>query len=612
MINFDNNSLHLKEATAIILKRLSFDTNAEITVEKGDNPSASLKDGKGKITYVTDASYCRMLTLFTKEYSKGKDFEIIETINFDLCGPMLDFSRNGILKVEKVKEYIEYIAMMGLNRLVLYLEDMYEMKDYPYFGYMRGRYTVEELKAIDDYGAKFGIEVFPAIQTLGHMERYLHWDEGLEVKDTFNCLMAEEEKTYEFIENMIKTLAPCFRCRKIHVGMDEAHDFGLGKYLTQKGYRDRSELMLYHVNRVIEIGRKYGVELAMWSDMFFKLASKDGTYSDKDMDDNARNLIPRDIKLVYWSYNGETVESYDGMMASHLKMSPNISYAGGPASYFGFTCDTYNSNKLTQAVLDSAKKNGIKDIYATLWMDDGAECDFFLTLAAVELYAENMYGCENLMDKTVENFEYITKANYNVFMDMSQFHNIFDGRDYGPYWLRYNGKKILYQDILSGLCDEKLSENPLAKHYKHYAEKFNSYIDEKSLWNDYYVYLKALFEAMALKAEIGENIRGAYLEGNKEYLASLVNGKLDELICKMEVLKKLRLEMWYKNNKPFGGEVIDIRLSGVIARCTTAKMRLSQYLNGEVSAIEELEEARLPFSTYHSGRYSYIASVNIM
>ena len=106
MIIFDNNSLHLKEATDIILNRLSFDADADILVEKGDSPSFSLKAGKGRITYVTDASYCRMLTLFAKEYTNGKDFEIVETINFDLCGPMLDFSRNGILKVEKVKEYI--------------------------------------------------------------------------------------------------------------------------------------------------------------------------------------------------------------------------------------------------------------------------------------------------------------------------------------------------------------------------------------------------------------------------------------------------------------------------------------------------------------------------
>lgn len=87
---------------------------------------------------------------------------------------MLDMSRNAVVKVEKLKEYIDYTAMMGLNTVTLYLENLYEMPDYPYFGYMCGRYTKEELKAIDDYAYKYGIEVYPVIQTLEHLERYLH------------------------------------------------------------------------------------------------------------------------------------------------------------------------------------------------------------------------------------------------------------------------------------------------------------------------------------------------------------------------------------------------------------------------------------------------------
>ena len=68
---------------------------------------------------------------------------------------------------------------------------------------MRGRYTKEELKEIDSYASGFGIEVFPAIQTLGHMERYMHWDEAFPVRDTMHCLLVGEQKTYELIENMM-------------------------------------------------------------------------------------------------------------------------------------------------------------------------------------------------------------------------------------------------------------------------------------------------------------------------------------------------------------------------------------------------------------------------
>ena len=51
--------------------------------------------------------------------------------------------------------------------------------------------------------------------------------------------------------------------------------------------------------------------------------------------------------------------------------------------------------------------------------------------------------------------------------------------------------------------------------------------------------------------------------------------------------------IWYKNNKPFGFEQIDVRLSGVEARIRRAALRVGDYLAGKIDAIEELEEPRL-------------------
>ena len=37
---------------------------------------------------------------------------------------------------------------------MLYTEDTYEVDGQPYFGYMRGRYSKEEMKEIDDFAAE--------------------------------------------------------------------------------------------------------------------------------------------------------------------------------------------------------------------------------------------------------------------------------------------------------------------------------------------------------------------------------------------------------------------------------------------------------------------------
>ena len=55
---------------------------------------------------------------------------------------MIDCSRNGVMKPEKVKEFALLIKNMGYNALMLYTEDTYEVENEPYFGYMRGRYTI--------------------------------------------------------------------------------------------------------------------------------------------------------------------------------------------------------------------------------------------------------------------------------------------------------------------------------------------------------------------------------------------------------------------------------------------------------------------------------------
>ena len=68
--------------------------------------------------------------------------------NFDTFGVMIDMSRDAVMTVPALKKYITYLAKMGYNTLMLYTEDTYEVDGEPFFGYMRGRYSIEELREI--------------------------------------------------------------------------------------------------------------------------------------------------------------------------------------------------------------------------------------------------------------------------------------------------------------------------------------------------------------------------------------------------------------------------------------------------------------------------------
>ena len=146
-------------------------------------------------------------------------------------GMMLDCSRHAVMKVSYVKHWMRQLALMGYNLLMLYTEDTYVLPDEPYFGYMRGGYTGEEIEDIDACARQLGIEVVACIQTLGHMDQILKWSHYSDLRDTERVLLVGEEKTHALIEKMIAFWAKHLSSRRIHVGMDEAHEFGRGRHL---------------------------------------------------------------------------------------------------------------------------------------------------------------------------------------------------------------------------------------------------------------------------------------------------------------------------------------------------------------------------------------------
>ena len=76
-----------------------------------------------------------------------------------------------------------------------------------------------------------------------------------------------------------------------------------------------------------------------------------------------------------------------------------------------------------------------------------------------------------------------------------------------------------------------------------------------------------------------------------------------------EYLEAFRVS-WDKENKPFGFDLQDIRIGGVIQRVKSCRARLIDYIEGRISEIPELSEEILPpeginigYSKWRSGAY---------
>ena len=188
-------------------------------------------------------------------------------------GAMVCCASNGVMKPEKVKELIDLLSVMGYNLLELCIDDIYKIDGEPYFGYLRGGYTKEEVREMDEYAKSKGIELVPCIQVLAHLVNLVKIPEYSDITDIDDILLIDEPKTYRLIDKMIKFVSDNFSSKKINLCFDEAHHVGLGKYLDKHGYKDRYELLLKHLNKVCEMVDGYGLEPHIWSDMFFRMAS---------------------------------------------------------------------------------------------------------------------------------------------------------------------------------------------------------------------------------------------------------------------------------------------------------------------------------------------------
>lgn len=533
----------------------------------------------------------------------------MQKCTYEHFGVMLDMSRNAVMKVSRVKQMMDYLAKMGYNTLSLYCEDTYEIKSQPYFGYMRGRYTGAEIKELDAYAKSKGIELVPCVQTLAHFtatKKNLQLGSMFDVND---ILLVGEEKTYQFIEDIFKTIAENFTSRNVNIGMDEAHFVGLGKYLDKNGYRNRFDILMEHLNKVGEIAKKYGFNAHMWSDMFFRLGGNGEYYvPEANIPNEVKKMVPENVSQCYWDYYHYEKEVYDAMFKAHEGFGGEIWFAGGAWCWSGFAPNNGKTLLTTRAAMQSVREHGVKHVLITMWGDNGRECSPFALLPS--LYAAKQYADGNFDDeKIAEDFYKLFGVRFDDFtlLDLPNKTKPTDQTSTGNPC-----KALLYCDAFMGILDKLVEETPSIP-YAQYAQTLAAAAKRMGEFRYMFDVSAKLCEILAIKAELGVKTRKAYKNGDKTALAALVNDYY-ALVPLLDEFHKIFYKLWHTDNKPQGWEVQDARLGGLSRRIQTCAERLGAYLNGELKHIPELEEEVLPYAydTLYSNTYGDLISRNIV
>ena len=589
------------------------DDGKEVKVIRNEVGPKLIVEGK-KITleYHKKPEFFRMLTMLPSRINQQGTYEEFPA-HEDLC-LMSDCSRNAVFNLSGAKRMIRYLALMGFTSFMLYTEDTYEIPEYPEFGYMRGRFSQEELREIDDYAYSFGIEMIPCMQTLAHLPAALRWGRIKEMNDVDDILLVGDEKTYDFIEAMIRSWRSVYRTKRIHIGMDEALLLGSGKYLDIHGYRERSQIILEHLDRVVKICEKYDFAPMIWSDMFFRIAFHTYYVSEGEISKDVIDMVPKNVTLAYWDYYTEDEKRFRHMMHCHKQFKNPMVFAGGAWKWSGMTPLNHFSLNVNKLHLRVAKEERVPMVIATAWGDNGAEASNFSIMATLQQYAEYCYACGEDDKWLADRFEETFHLPFETFLLLDEPSILCDTKPNSRAGMM--SKYLLYNDPLGGWIDISVKKE-YAENYRNITKKLEAVPENQ--FSTMFKAAEALSRLLEQKATLSLDIRESYNKGDKESLAELAKCRIPLTIELLDQYIVAARKEWTSDNKYFGFDVIELRLGGLKERLSTAKRTIEEYLDGTIETIEFLDgplervstaALNKPYSI--TNRWSFLASCSII
>ncbi len=237
--------------------------------------------------------------------------EIEDIPRFEWRGMHLDVCRH-FFSVEFIKKYIDYLAMHKMNTFHWHLtEDQgwrIAIEKYPKLSEISayreetiighhntnpqkfdgkrygGIYTKDEIREVVKYASERFITVVPEIEMPGHAVAALTAYPELsctggpfEVRTSWgisnDIFCAGNEKTFEFLENVLSEVVELFPSKYIHIGGDEAPKDRWKECekcqtrIEEEGLQDEHELQSYFITRIEKFLSSKGKQIIGWDEI---------------------------------------------------------------------------------------------------------------------------------------------------------------------------------------------------------------------------------------------------------------------------------------------------------------------------------------------------------
>lgn len=307
-----------------------------------------------------------------------QELVITDWPSFSNRGIYDDISRGPTPKVSTIKKQIERLAELKFNALSFYIEHVVQPRSYPDFAPADGKLTLDDIRELSAYAAKFHMQLVGSFQSFGHFANILSQPKYQSLGETSTMISPLNPAAKTFLASVITELCGAFNSPYFNVNCDETFDLGKGK---SKAYVDSVGVAKYYADHILflyDVLKKQNKQLMMWGDIALQ-------------HEEILDRLPKDIIYLTWEYGDQ--KSYDTWIQPFVRRGLKFIVCPGIVNSNRLFPDLVMAKGNIGGFLKAGKQAGASGVLTTIW-DEGPMCFFHSDWYGVYTAAEKSWNVD--------------------------------------------------------------------------------------------------------------------------------------------------------------------------------------------------------------------------
>ena len=317
-----------------------------------------------------------------------------------LLGYQLDISRCKVPKMDALYRIVDILERLGYNQFQLYTEHAFAYSQHRVVWEEASPMTAAEIRALDDYCARRGIELVPNQNSFGHLENWLRhpeynilaeaprggttykkWDDYVLAQPS--CLNPTDPRSVDFLAGLYDELFPCFRSKFVNVGCDETmellddHEPRLGRSAAEVAAKGPHKVYVEFLNRIHELCAERGRRMMFWGDIVLQ--------HPECLPD-----LPKDVVCLNWGYEAD--HPFEKQTAALQDSGLDFVVCPGTSAWGSLSGRTDNMMGNIDNAVAAAQRHGAMGFLLADWGDGGHPNPWIVSLPGIVYLAQVRRG----------------------------------------------------------------------------------------------------------------------------------------------------------------------------------------------------------------------------